>query len=205
MNQAAAGSGGRPPGTPRTRANKLGDRIAEIVAEMLERRIKDPRLGFVTVTEARVTGDLREATVYYTVYGSPEEVAGTAAALASATGLIRSEVGRQTGIKHTPSITFVEDKVPDNARAIEDLVAKARQADAEVAAVRADAVHAGDADPYRQPANRVDEDDSEGNDLVDDQFDDDPDDDDLDDDDVATGPLGNYPGRAGNGGRSARP
>ena len=66
------------------RARKLGDRIAQIVAEMLERRIKDPRLGFVTVTEARVTGDLREATVFYTVYGSAEEHAGTAAALASA-------------------------------------------------------------------------------------------------------------------------
>jgi ribosome-binding factor A len=199
MNQAAASSGGRPPGTPRTRALKLGDRIAQIVAEMLERRIKDPRLGFVTVTEARVTGDLREATVYYTVYGSPDEVAGTAAALASATGLIRSEVGRQTGIKHTPSITFVEDKVPDNARAIEDLVARARQADAEVAAARAEAVHAGDADPYRQPASR-DDDDFAGNDLLDDQFDDD-----LDDDDAPTGPLGNYPGGPRSGGRSARP
>src|SRR5246127_2852392 len=114
------------------RARKLADRISQIVAEMLERRIKDPRLGFVTVTEARVTGDLRDATVYYTVYGTDEEVAGTAAALASATGVIRSEVGRQTGIKHTPSITFVEDTVPDTARTIEDLVARAREADAEV-------------------------------------------------------------------------
>src|SRR5258705_13801008 len=93
------------------RARKLADRIAQIVAEMLERRIKDPRLGFVTVTEAKVTGDLREATVFYTVYGSEAELAGTAAALASATGLIRSEVGRQTGIKHTPSISFELDRM----------------------------------------------------------------------------------------------
>ena len=85
------------------RARKLGGRIAQIVAEMLERRIKDPRLGFVTVTEARLTNDLREATVFYTVYGSDEERAGTAAALASAVGVIRSEVGRQTGMRHTPS------------------------------------------------------------------------------------------------------
>jgi len=134
------------------RVRRLSDRIAQIVAEMLERRIKDPRLGFVTVTEARVTGDLREATVFYTVYGSDQEVADTAAALASATGLIRSEVGRQTGIKHTPSISFVRDTVPDTARTIEDLVAKARLADAEVAAARAGAIPAGDADPYRQPA-----------------------------------------------------
>jgi ribosome-binding factor A len=136
------------------RARKLGERIAQIVAEMLEHRIKDPRLGFVTITEARVTGDLREATVFYTVYGSDEELAGTAAALASATGVIRSEVGRQTGIKHTPSIAFELDKVPDNAKNIEDLVARARAADAEVAAARAGAVPAGDADPYRKPGEQ---------------------------------------------------
>src|ERR1700727_1894754 len=122
------------------RARKLADRIAQIVAEMLERRIKDPRLGFITVTEARVTGDLREATVFYTVYGSDDEVAGTAAALASATGLIRSEVGKQTGLKHTPSISFSRDTVPDTARTIEDLVARARQADAGVAGARQGAV-----------------------------------------------------------------
>jgi len=133
------------------RARKLGDRIAVIVAEMLERRIKDPRLGFVTVTEARVTGDLREATVFYTVYGSADEVAGTIAALTSATGLIRSEVGRQTGLKHTPSISFTRDTVPDTARAIEDLVARAKAADERVAAARAGAEHAGDPDPYRKP------------------------------------------------------
>src|SRR6266568_217731 len=139
------------------RARRLSEAIAQIVAEMLERRVKDPRLGFVTVTEARVTGDLREATVFYTVYGSDEERAASAAALASATGLIRSEVGRQTGIKHTPSITFEQDELPEGARSIEDLVAKAREADARLAAVRADAVHAGDPDPYR--ASGEDEDD----------------------------------------------
>jgi ribosome-binding factor A len=143
------------------RARKLGERIAQIVAEMLERRIKDPRLGFVTVTAARVTGDLREATVFYTVYGSADEQAGTAAALASATGLIRSEVGRQTGLKHTPSIAFQLDTVPDNARNIEDLVARARQADAELAAARAGAEPAGDPHPYRVPADTGGDDDSD--------------------------------------------
>jgi ribosome-binding factor A len=133
------------------RARKLADRIAQIVAEMLERRIKDPRLGFVTVTEARLTGDLREATVFYTVYGSAEEQAASAAGLASATGVIRSEVGRQTGLKHTPSITFVPDTLPEGARHMEDLVAQARAADARLAAVREGAVPAGDPDPYREP------------------------------------------------------
>jgi ribosome-binding factor A len=143
------------------RTRKLGERIAQIVAEMLERRIKDPRLGFVTVTEARVTGDLREATVFYTVYGSDADQAGTAAALASATGLIRSEVGRQTGIKHTPSISFQLDKVPDTARNIEDLVARAREADAAVAASREGAEPAGDPDPYRTPGADEDPDEAD--------------------------------------------
>jgi ribosome-binding factor A len=153
------------------RARKLSDRITEIVAEMLERRIKDPRLGFVTVTEARITGDLREATVFYTVLGSDDEVAETAAALASATGLIRSEVGKQTGLKHTPSITFQPDTVPETARSIEEAVARARAADAEVAAAREGATHAGDPDPYRQPG---DDEANEADDEADDEDDEQP-------------------------------
>jgi ribosome-binding factor A len=133
----------------RPRARKLADRIAQIVAEMLERRVKDPRLGFVTVTDCRLTGDLREATVFYTVYGSAQEQADTAAALASATGLIRSEVGRQTGLRHTPSLSFIRDTVPEGARHLEDLVARARAADEALAAARAGAAPAGDPDPYR--------------------------------------------------------
>ena len=138
------------------RAQRLGERITQIVAEMLERRIKDPRLGFVTVTDTRVTGDLRDATVYYTVYGSDEETADSAAALASATGVIRSEVGKQTGLKHTPSITFKQDTLPAGAKSIEDLVAKAIQADAELAAARAGAAHAGDSNPYKTLGNDAD-------------------------------------------------
>ncbi|HEY4463303.1 MAG TPA: 30S ribosome-binding factor RbfA [Streptosporangiaceae bacterium] len=138
------------------RAKRLADRISQIVAEMLERRVKDPRLGFVTVTEARLTNDLRDATVFYTVYGSPEERAGTAAALESATGVIRSEVGKQTGLRHTPSLTFVADAVPDNVRHIEELVDRARQADEDLARVREGAEPAGDPDPYRKPAGDED-------------------------------------------------
>jgi ribosome-binding factor A len=136
---------------PRTR--RLAERISKIVAEMLERRIKDPRLGFVTVTETRLTGDLREATVFYTVYGSPEEREETAAALRSATGVIRSEVGRLIGLRHTPSIEFVADSLPADSQRIDDLVAAARQADAELARTREGAEWAGDPDPYRKPAD----------------------------------------------------
>jgi ribosome-binding factor A len=128
---------------------RLADRVRVITAEMLERRIKDPRLGFVTVTDARVTNDLREATVFYTVMGTAEQQAGSAVALESCKGLIRSEVGRQTGIKHTPSLTFVLDAVPENARHIDALLAVAAAGDAAVAEVAASAQYAGDPDPYR--------------------------------------------------------
>ncbi|HEX2313099.1 MAG TPA: 30S ribosome-binding factor RbfA [Thermomonospora sp.] len=131
------------------RARRLADRIQEIVAEMLERRIKDPRLGFVTVTDAKVTGDLRDATVYYTVYGSEGERADTAAALESAKGVIRSEVGRRTGIRHTPTLTFEFDAVLDNARQIDDLLARARAHDEQVARAAEKASPAGEANPYR--------------------------------------------------------
>ena len=141
------------------RARKLADQISQIVAEMLERRIKDPRLGFVTVTEARLTNDLREATVFYTVYGSDQERADTAMALASATGIIRSEVGRQLGLRHTPSLEFVADALPDTAQRVEDLVTQAKHADAELARSRQGAQYAGDPDPYRKPAEDADEDD----------------------------------------------
>ena len=142
-------------------ARRLAERISQIVAEMLERRIKDPRLGFVTVTEARLTNDLREATVFYTVYGTPEEQAETAVALRSATGIIRSEVGRLIGLRHSPSIEFVADALPDSARRIDDLVAAARQADAELARTREGAEWAGDPDPYRKPADDEDWDDED--------------------------------------------
>src|SRR5262249_24349073 len=134
------------------RARKLADRISQIVAEMLERRIKDPRLGFVTVTEARLTNDLREATVYYTVYGSDAERADTAAALDSATGIIRSEVGRQAGLGPPRSPESVADVLPDSAQRIEELVTQARHADSELARAREGAAYAGDPDPYRKPA-----------------------------------------------------
>jgi ribosome-binding factor A len=138
------------------RARKLAEQISQIVAEMLERRIKDPRLGFVTVTEARLTNDLREATVFYTVYGSDQERADTAQALASATGIIRSEVGRQLGLRHTPSLEFVADALPDTAQRVEDLVTQAKHADAELARSRQGAQYAGDPDPYRHPAGDED-------------------------------------------------
>ncbi|GAA1271521.1 ribosome-binding factor A [Planotetraspora silvatica] len=131
------------------RARKLADRIQQVVAEMLERRIKDPRLGFVTVTDAKITADLSDATVFYTVFGSEAERSGTAAALESAKGIIRSEVGRQTGLRHTPTLSFVHDPLPDSARHLDDLLAVAKARDEEIAKRAEGAEFAGDADPYR--------------------------------------------------------
>jgi ribosome-binding factor A len=139
------------------RARKLADRIHEIVAQMLDTRVKDPRLGFATVTDVRVTGDLQHASVFYTVLGDEESRAGTAAALASAMGLIRSEVGRQTGLRLTPTLEFIEDAVPETAAHLEAALRSAAERDAEVAALAASATYAGEADPYKHK----DEDDSD--------------------------------------------
>ncbi len=139
-------------GSHEARVRRLADRVRVIVAETLETRVKDPRLGFVTITDARVTNDLREATVFYTVLGSEQERADTATALDSAKGVLRTEVGRQTGVRHTPSLTFVADAIPENARHIDALLEQAAATDAAVAAVAEGAQYAGDPDPYRTSA-----------------------------------------------------
>jgi len=144
------------------RARRLAKRITQIVAAALEHEVKDPRLKLVTITDAKVTGDLREATLYYTVIGetvdAEPDTAGVAAALRSATGVLRTLVGAGTGIRHTPSLAFVADVVPDEARRMEELLARTRESDAEVARLAAAARPAGDPDPYRAPRER-DEDD----------------------------------------------
>ena len=139
------------------RQRRLADRIRHIVADMLELRIKDPRLGFVTITDVRVTPDLRDASIFYTVYGDVQEQEASAQALASATGVIRSEVGKQTGIKFTPSLEFIPDAVPENARHVEELLAQAAEADAQVHEQAVGATYAGEADPYRHPREDDDE------------------------------------------------
>ena len=131
------------------RARKLAERIQQVVAQMIDTRVKDPRLGFVTVTDVRVTGDLQHADVYYTVLGDDEAREGSAKALESAKGLIRSEVGKQTGIRLTPTLAFHLDAVPETAAHLEEALSEAARRDAEVARLAANARYAGDADPYR--------------------------------------------------------
>ena len=134
------------------RARRLAVRIREIVAETLEREVKDPRLGLVTITASKLTADLREATLYYTVFGDEDEKADSARALESAKGVLRATVGKRTGIRYTPSLTFLSDDIPEHARNIDDLLAKAREADAEVARVREGKAYAGDENPYVETA-----------------------------------------------------
>ncbi|MEF2978175.1 30S ribosome-binding factor RbfA [Subtercola sp. YIM 133946] len=155
------------------RARKLADRIKVIVAKKLERGIKDPRLGFVTITDVRVTGDLQHASIFYTVYGTDEERADSAAALKSATGMLRTEVGKNITSRLTPSLEFIADGIPENAKLIDSLLNEARARDAEVERLARQGTYAGDADPYVKPRVIGDDDD--------DDFDDDDDDDDFDD------------------------
>ena len=144
------------------RARKLAKRIGQIVASALEHEVKDPRLARVTITDTKVTGDLHDATVYYTVLGDKLDVApdfaGAAAALESAKGVLRSMVGAGTGVRFTPTLTFVADTVPEDAKHIDDLLARAAAADAEVARLANGAKPAGDPDPYRAPREDSEED-----------------------------------------------
>ena len=145
------------------RVRKIADRIKVVVAEMLERRIKDPRLGFVTVTEVRMTGDAQHATIYYTVLGEDADQQATAVALESAKGVLRSEVGKQLGMRTVPTLAFEFDGIPEEARHLDEVLAKAREADAVVAAAREGAQPAGEADPYKKPREHDEDEAKEAN------------------------------------------
>ncbi|MEY9854045.1 ribosome-binding factor A [Leifsonia sp. EB41] len=140
------------------RARKLADRIQVIIAKRLDRGLRDPRLGFVTITDVQVTGDLQHATVFYTVYGTDEERADTAAALQAATGMLRSEVGKNITARLTPTLAFQLDAIPENAAHIEDLLRRAHDHDTQVAGLATGASYAGDEDPYVKPREDEDED-----------------------------------------------
>ncbi|MCH8613336.1 30S ribosome-binding factor RbfA [Arsenicicoccus dermatophilus] len=135
------------------RARKIADRIKVVAAEYLEHRLKDERLGFVTLTDVRVTGDLQHASVFYTVFGSDEEREATAEVLQENLGRIRSHVGKALGIRLTPTLEFIADALPETSSQLEEALRKARERDAELARAREGAIPAGDADPYRKPVS----------------------------------------------------
>ena len=132
------------------RVRRMSVRIREIVAQAVEHHVKDARLGMVTITDARLTPDLREATIFWTVWGDEQVREDSAAALEASKGMIRTAIGRATGLKHTPSVAFVLDAVPENAQHIEDVLARARAEDERVHELAERAVPAGEANPYRE-------------------------------------------------------
>lgn len=133
------------------RQARVADRIRVVLAERLEKGLRDPRLGFVTITDVKVTGDLQHASVFFTVLGTTEERAASAEALTSAKGLLRSEVGKQLNTRLTPTLEFIPDAIPENADHIAALLQEARERDAAVAALASTGAYAGEADPYLKP------------------------------------------------------
>ena len=132
------------------RAARLAKRVQVLMAQSLRTVIKDERIDNVTVTDARVTNDLQHATVYYTVFGDDSAKAEIAELLSKRGGALRKELGRNLTIRLTPTLTFVADEIPEGASHLEELLAKAREKDAEVAALREGKHFAGDEDPYKK-------------------------------------------------------
>lgn len=130
------------------RARRLGERIKVLAAEALAKVVKDPDLGFVTFTDVRVTPDLSQARLYYTVMGSDYEVEKSKEVLEANRGRLRKEIGSQLGIRITPTIELISDEVPEAADALNDLLAEAKRRDEEVLKLAKNAQPAGDADPY---------------------------------------------------------
>ena len=143
------------------RARKLAERIKVLVAEALERAVKDPDLGFVTITDVKVTPDLQHSTIFYTVYGSAEDKKRSGEIIDKNRGLIRREVGHNLNIRLTPTIEFIADEIPETAAHMNDLLAEAKARDAEVARIAAEAKWAGEENPYKEPRQIVDEYDEE--------------------------------------------
>jgi ribosome-binding factor A len=145
--------------TDPAKVRRHSERVKELVASAV-RTIKDPRLGMITITDARLTADLREATIFYTVLGDSAAQASTAAALESAKGLLRSTVGKALGLRHSPSLAFVLDDVQEHVKQIDDLLAEARMRDAEVQKLAEGKTYAGDAQPYKLESETEEEDSS---------------------------------------------
>lgn len=139
------------------RAGKVAERIQQIIARRLEKGLRDPRLGFVTITDVRVTGDLQNASIFYTVYGTEEEQSDSAAALKSATGMLRTEVGKQLGTRLTPTLEFIHDELPESAQHLNELLDEARRRDEQSRAQASQSTYAGDEDPYHSSKDLTDE------------------------------------------------
>ena len=139
------------------RAARMAKRIQTIVASAIEREIKDRRLEFITVTAVTMTGDLHDATIFYTVrgenLGDEPDLDAAAEALHRARGQLRKIVGEQLGVRFTPTLTYRVDTVPEASAHMEALLERARKRDAELAELKKNARPAGDANPYKDAAD----------------------------------------------------
>ncbi|MCZ9308452.1 30S ribosome-binding factor RbfA [Corynebacterium uberis] len=135
------------------RAGRMAKRIQTIVATALERQVKDPRVELITVTDCRVTGDLHDATVFYTVrgrqIGEEPDLDAAEQALGRARGQLRKLVGDELGVRFTPTLSFELDTVPETSAKMEEVLARARARDAELAKLKEQATPAGEANPYK--------------------------------------------------------
>ncbi|HIV58517.1 MAG TPA: 30S ribosome-binding factor RbfA [Candidatus Stackebrandtia faecavium] len=137
------------------KARKMAERVKELTVTAIRNHVKDPRLGMVTITDVRLTPDFREATLYFTVFGDDEEHAASQAALDSARGLLRTNVGRALGLRHSPSLTFVADRLPQQVNQIDDLLERAADEDAKTHQLAARARYAGDPNPYKSESDEA--------------------------------------------------
>ncbi|MCR6096088.1 30S ribosome-binding factor RbfA [Salipaludibacillus agaradhaerens] len=113
----------------KVRANRVGEQIKKELTDIIQRGLKDPRIGFVTVTDVEVTGDLQQATAFITVFGEEEEKEKTLQALEKAKGFIRSEIGKRIQLRKTPELTFSFDKSIEQGNRIDALLRKLNEED----------------------------------------------------------------------------
>lgn len=109
------------------RADRVGDLLIEVISELLRKEIRDPRVGAVTITAARVSKDLRHARIFFNLLGSHADKREVLAGLKSATGFIRSRIGKQLSLRFVPTIEFFYDETEDEAQRIEDLLKQVKQ------------------------------------------------------------------------------
>ncbi|WP_284139993.1 MULTISPECIES: 30S ribosome-binding factor RbfA [unclassified Virgibacillus] len=104
------------------RANRIAEQMKKELGEILGRKIKDPRVGFVTVTDVEVTGDLQQAKIFISVLGDEKQKHDTLLGLAKAKGFIRSEIGKRIRLRKTPELTFEFDEALEYGNHIESIL-----------------------------------------------------------------------------------
>lgn len=111
----------------RLRTSRVAEQMKKELGEIVNQKLKDPRIGFVTITDVSLTNDLSQATVYVSVLGNEDEKVQTLEGLQKATGFIRSEIGRRIRIRKVPEITFSFDDAHEYGNRIDSILQKLKQ------------------------------------------------------------------------------